>query len=80
MEDKLKKVESILKEFNQEHVIQFYDELDDNQKENLLNQILSIDFDEISTLYNESKQNSIISTEEIEPLEYYIKENLTQED
>ena len=44
MVNKIQKVNDILEKYNQKHLIQFYDELDDMQKENLLNQILSIDF------------------------------------
>ena len=43
-----------LKKYNQEHLLMFYDELDDSQKQKLLNQILSIDFNEILTLYKNS--------------------------
>lgn len=77
MEDKLKIVKNILKKYNQEHLINFYDELDVSQKDYLLNQILSINFDEIMDLYDKSKEKSVDSTENIEPLDYFIKEELT---
>ena len=40
MEDRLNEVKKILKKYNQEHLIQFYPELTDEQKTSLLNQIL----------------------------------------
>lgn len=58
MEDKLKIVREILKKYNQEHLIQFYSELTESQKSDLLNQILEIDFEEILYLYEKSKKMS----------------------
>jgi len=79
MEDKLKKVQTLLHTYHQQHLIQFYDELNDLQKDDLLNQILSIDFDEILHLYDQSKYTSLESTEEIAPQPYFIKDALTKE-
>lgn len=77
MEDKLNKVKEILSKYNQEHLIQFYHELTENQKSDLLNQILKINFDEILDLYEKSKLEVLNSTENIEPLNYSIKECLS---
>ncbi len=76
MEDKLKTVKSILKKYDQEHLLNFYGELTDSQKTFLLNQILNIDFKEILQLYEESKVEIYRSTEEIEPLKYVDKQAL----
>ena len=78
MEDKLKIVREILKKYNQEHLIQFYSELTESQKSDLLNQILEIDFEEILYLYEKSKKDVLDSTEEVEPLDYSIKADLTK--
>ena len=56
MDDKLKKAKEILKKYNQEHLLQFYNELTDAQRSNLLKQILSIDFEEILYLYENTIQ------------------------
>ena len=77
MEDKLNKVKEILSKYNQEHLIQFYSELTENQKSNLLNQILKIDFEEVLDLYEKSKLEVLNSTENIEPLNYTIKDLLS---
>lgn len=77
MEDKLNKVKNILQKYHQEHLIQFYDELDSTQKEFLVQQILSIDFDEIINLYDMSKLNVLTTTEEMEPLPYVDKASLS---
>lgn len=77
MENKLSKVRDILKKYNQEHLLQFYNELTESQKSDLLNQILNIDFEEILSLYKKSKTEVFKSTEEIEPLKYVDKESLS---
>lgn len=77
MEDKLKIVKEILKKYDQEHLIRFYSELTDVQKSNLLNQILKINFEEILTLYEKSKEEVLESTEEIEPIDYSIESELS---
>lgn len=78
MEDKLSEVKKILSKYNQEHLIQFYSELTEKQKSDLLNQILKIDFEEILNLYEESKLEVLNSTENIEPLDYSIKANFSK--
>ena len=42
MENKLKTAKKILKKYNQEHLLHFYDELSENEKNKLLNQILKL--------------------------------------
>mgnify|MGYP000333825861 CR=1 FL=1 len=51
MEDKLKKAKKILKKYNQEHLLHFYDELSEEEKNKLINQILSINFKKILTIF-----------------------------
>ena len=76
MEDKYNLAREILSKYGQEHLLMFYDELDDDQKEKLLNQILSIDFDEILTLYKNSYIEDDLNDIEISPIDYTIKENI----
>ena len=80
MKANFKKAEDILTKYHQEHLLQFYDELSNEQQEYLVNQILSINFDEIINLYEKSKLTSTISTEYIEPISYYDKLNFTPND
>ena len=77
MEDKLSNAQKILKEYSQEHLLHFYPELTEAQKNNLLNQILNLNFKEILDLYEKSKFDVLDSTENIEPLDYNIKSELT---
>ena len=77
MDDTLNTVKSILKKYNQEHLINFINELTETQKSNLLNQILNIDFDELLKLYDSFNNSDPNPTDEIEPLKYTDKASLT---
>jgi UDP-N-acetylglucosamine/UDP-N-acetylgalactosamine diphosphorylase len=76
MDDTLNTVKSILKKYKQEHLINFIGQLTETQKSNLLNQIINIDFDEILELYNSFNNSDPNPTEEIEPLNYTIKDSI----
>ena len=73
MDDKLSIAKEILEQYNQQHLLKFYSSLTDSQKNDLLNQILKIDFKEILHLYDKSKLDVLESTEEIEPLPYCVQ-------
>lgn len=45
-------IEELLKKYDQEHLLNFYDELDENSKKALLEQISKIDFEYMNKLYN----------------------------
>ena len=55
MEEKLAEVQKILKEYNQEQLLRCYDKLIEAKKEELLDQILKIDFENMKELYEETK-------------------------
>ena len=80
IETELKQVKEILERYGQEHLLQFYDELSDDEKSALLQQILTISFEEILHLYEKSKFDVFDSTEEIAPLPYICKDALSQEE
>lgn len=77
MIEQYKKAKEILKKYNQEHILDFYDELDLEQKNNLINQILKIQFEEILTLYNNSMKNEKEKKEKITPLKHYERQRLS---
>ena len=77
MEDKLKKAEEILKKYNQEHLLQFYDELSENEKKLLLNQILSINFEKILNIYTQSLNFHYDPNVEILPIPHIEKDKLS---
>lgn len=80
MECELKKAKDILKRYGQEHLLQFYDELTEEEKKYLLQQIFSTNFDQILYLYKKSKFSVCNSAEEIEPLPYIDKSSLSKEE
>ena len=77
METKLEEAKSILKKYNQEHLLAQYEKLNEEKKEYLLNQILHINFDLINKLYQETKQEIKSEEAKIEPIKYVEKEKLT---
>lgn len=78
MIDDFNKASLILKEFHQEHLLNFYDELDEDQKEYLIKQICSINFKQMIDLYENSKIDDQISSNLIKPLPYTKKANLSK--
>jgi len=51
MDKKYEKAKELVKKYNQEHLLKFYDEKSKEEKEELLDQILSIDFELMMKLY-----------------------------
>ena len=80
MIDKLSRVKEILKKYNQEHLLYFYSELSDSEKEILLNQILNIDFEEILNLYKNSMSNEKLDISTVSPLPHFEKELFSSEE
>ena len=80
MIENLEVAKKILKKYNQEHLLSFYDELDDDKKSYLINQICNINFDQIFSLYEASKTDEVIPTNVIEPLKYTEKYKLTDDE
>lgn len=80
MIDKLSKVKEILSKYNQEHLLYFYDELSDDQKETLLNQLLNIDFEEILNLYKNSIKNDKLDISTVSPLPHYEKQLFSEKE
>lgn len=69
----------ILAKYHQEHLLAFYDELSDDEKNALINQICSTNFRQIFDLYEASKNDEVISKNEIEPLNYNVKSQLSND-
>ena len=80
MNNKLEKVNKILSTYNQEHLIKFYNELDNSQKELLLNQILRINFEQILTLYDNSMKDDYVPHDKISPIDHFEKNRFTKDE
>lgn len=74
----LQEIKETLKEYNQEHLLKFYDELSKENKEKLLNQLKNINFEKMRTLYEDSKKDEILDNR-FSPIEYIIKGELDKE-
>ena len=79
MENKYLIAKEKLKKYGQEQLLKFYDKLDKIQQEELLQDILNIDFEEIQNLYNIRKDSEKVDYN-IEPIEYVAKEKLSLEE
>ena len=80
MSIKYKRAQNKVKKYNQEHLLQFYDELDENQKEILLNQILDTDFEGLKNLYDKSFEDDSIDSRRISSIKYIRSTKLSEEE
>lgn len=77
MNSKLKTVNKILKKYKQEHLLQFYNEIDDEEKkENLLDEILNLDFLKMQTLYKNSMINN--TNYKVTPIKHIEKNKISE--
>lgn len=80
MDEKYEKVKELLKKYNQEQLLICYDKLIEQKKEELLEQILKIDFEQIAELYEETKGKKDFKNCKIEPLSYIDKQKIEPEE
>ena len=69
-----------LKKYNQEQLLNNYENLSEENKEKLLNQILTIDFNQIKELYESTKVEVSFANDKIEPIDYVDKSALSAEE
>lgn len=74
--DKEQEVIAILKEYGQEHIIKFLENLNPQEKEELENQILKIDFHQLTELYENAKKPVEIRENKIEKIDYIDKQKM----
>ncbi len=77
MNERLEKIKELLGKYNQEHLLVNYDKLDDQKREELLNQIENIDFNLMKELYEQTQKPVDLGTVTIEPIEHVDKSKLT---
>lgn len=80
MNGKYEQAKEKLKQYKQEHLLIWYDKLIEQKREELIDQILNIDFEQIKDLYNETQRKKDFKDCKIEPLSYIDKEKLTIEE
>ena len=70
----------IVKKYGQEHLLSGYEKLDNSKKQELINQIMSIDFEQTTELYNNIKNNTQKEKKKIEPIAYIEKSKINETD
>ena len=78
--DKTKDAIEILKTYNQDHIIKLLDKLEGEKKQELIDQIMRIDFNQIHELYENTKKEIEIKENKIEAIKYVDKSKLTKEE
>ena len=80
MNEKYNEAIEKLKKYNQIHIISILEKLNEEKQENLINQILDLDFESIKNLYDELTKNTEVNTNNIEPIKAIKKDLLSKED
>ena len=81
MDEKLKQVEQTLAKYGQEQLLDEYNRLTDKkEKQDFLDRILTIDFNQVKTLYENSKEKPSFMDSKIEPIDYTDKSKLSKEE
>ena len=71
-----KLAEEKLNKYHQEHILELMSKLKDTQKQEIIDQVLKIDFDKISELYENTKKVKEIDQKQITPINYIDKEKI----
>lgn len=80
MENKYDSAVKKLKLYNQEHLLSRYEFLNEERKEKILNQILSLDFNQVFKLYDMAKEGQKVSNDKVTNINYIDKSKLTDEE
>ncbi len=81
MEEKLKQVKQKLDKYGQEQLLDAYNRITDEKgKQDFLDSILTIDFNQANELYESSKQKPSFANSKIEPIDYTDKSKLSKEE
>lgn len=79
MDREIEEIKFILKKYNQEHLLNGYERLDESKQKKLIKQIKNIDFELINSLYQNKTKEQDTSKDEITPMEYLDKYKLNDE-
>ena len=73
----LEEVQKILKKYDQEHLLYFFNKLDENEKNILIKQIKQTNFKRMDKLYTGSFKDDSIDSNRITPLPYFCSSKLS---
>ena len=80
MTEKYEKALECAKKYNQEHILNNFEKLPEDKKEELLDQILRIDFKQINELYESTKNEISFANDKIEPIDFVDKYGISEEE
>ena len=80
MNEKEQAVREMLQKYEQEQLLACFAKLEKNKQEELLDEILTIDFPQIEKLYGKSIQKEVVTDTTIEPISYIEKDKIEQEE
>lgn len=75
-----KKVKEILQQYNQNHIVRYLENSNDEIKEKIIEQVLKIDFEELKELYNKVFEEIYVDLEELQPIVGLKPNKLPQEE
>lgn len=78
MKKDLEKAKEILKRYQQEHLLSYLEKSE--KQEELINQILRINFEQLTELYETTKKEVEIEESQIDPIKYVDKSKLTKDE
>ena len=76
----LEEVQRIIKKYNQDHLLYFFDRLDENEKKILISQIKNTNFKRMNNLYIGSFKDDSIESNRITPLPYFCSSKLSDKE
>ena len=80
MDEKYQAVKQYLEKYNQENILKNYEKMSEEDKVKLLNQILTIDLEQINELYKNTQKEINFAHDKIEPIDYVDKSKLSDEE
>lgn len=80
MEEKYQAAVEYLKKYNQEKILKNYERMSEEDKKKLLDEILTIDLEQINELYEKTQKEITFANDKIEPIDYVDKSALSEEE
>ena len=80
MGDKYNDAKEILRKYNQKHVITFLNFPDGKINDNIVDQVLKIDFEELKELYNKTFEDLYVDLEQLQPIAGVNPDRLTNKE
>ena len=80
MDEKYQAVKEYLEKYHQEGILKNYERMSEEDRVKLLDQILTIDLEQIDELYKSTQKEISFANDKIEPIDYVDKSKLSEEE